>query len=104
MAAKASKKPQKPGYRTGVFETRFSTMLNPSPFLPPVPNVALGDYGQVKFPGVRRNGQGLLTAADRDPRSPQNAEKILTGPTTYTRGPTTQRVGGNFPPRIGNLR
>lgn len=97
-------KTKKPPHNYVIAETHVSTYLNPSPFLPPVPNMALGDLGHVVFPGVRRNGEGLLTPADRDPRSPQNAHKPVTGDSTYTREATTQRVGGNFRPRVGDLR
>lgn len=81
-----------------IVEQTVSRVLSPSPFLPFVPNVALHDHGMVKFPSVDQN---LLTARDRDPRS---HVRRISGRTTYSRGATTNRVGGNFPVRIGNLK
>lgn len=68
-----------------------------SPFLPNVPALA-DEFGRVKFPATRSDG--LLTLTDRDPKA--NRPTVY-GPTSYTKPPTAQRVGGPFRVRIGNL-
>lgn len=64
-----------------------------SPFLPSLPAIALGDLGRVKFPPT--TSSGIITDADRDPRNPDNRQTVY-GPSTYTKPPTPQRIGGPF--------
>jgi hypothetical protein len=84
--------------------TTVSRVIKPQgPFLPAIINIGLAVLGRVVFPGTTRNGQGILTRQDRDPEYWQGREPIE-GDTSYTRGPTTARVGGQFPVHVGNLR
>lgn len=82
-----------------IVQVRVSKTLSPSPFLPTVPNMAFSDLGRVKFPSTIGD---LLRPSDRDPR--QAKGRRISGPSSYTRRPTTNRVGGQYPPHVGSLR
>lgn len=68
--------------------------------LPSIPAIALPLLGNVIFPGTKQTGRGVMTDAERV--APQPARRLV-GPSTYTRGATTNRVGGSWRVRVGNL-
>lgn len=69
-------------------------------FLPSIPAIALPILNRVVFPGTTQAGRGVLSDAERT--APQPARRLF-GPSSYTRGATTQRVGGKYPVHFGNL-
>jgi hypothetical protein len=69
--------------------------------LPSIPAIALPILGHVVFPGTKQVGRGVLSDADRVPPGPFRG--LLVGPSTYTMPPSTQRVGGQYRVRVGDL-
>lgn len=68
--------------------------------LPSIPAIALPLLGNVIFPGTKQTGRGVLSDSERT--APQPGRHFV-GPSTYTRQPTTNRVGGSWRVRVGNL-
>lgn len=68
--------------------------------LPSIPAIALPLLGNVVFPGTKRTGRGVMSDAERIAPQPS---RPLVGPSSYTRGATTSRVGGSWRVRVGNL-